>query len=157
MILDRAVSRDVQGLFRHEEGDVGHDAEVRLQGRDLVADLLFSEGRRLEDGQPALQRGFLEWVGSPPLLVGLTIDTDDFIFSLHERVEDALTEGLLSVDDNSHGRSEIVGVGRRRIQRSIHSFWLHVRSYWSPGSLGPWPVRGSQRSLVSTPFALSAR
>ena len=102
MILERPLGRDIEEIFRHELGDIGHDAEVRLQRTALFPNFRILEALRLEYRQVVLQCQRLDRVGRPPFPVRRAIDTDDILAAIEQRLQHRLSKGLLAVNDNSH-------------------------------------------------------
>ena len=102
MILDGPVGRDVEGLLGHEEGHVGHHAQVGAERFHLRPGVLALEGGGLEEGQAVFAGRVGERVRALSGLFGTGVDADDVLSPLHQRLEDARAEGLLAVDDDSH-------------------------------------------------------
>ena len=102
MVLDRSARRQVEEGRGHDPGHIGHDAEVRLERRELFVDRRASEALRLEDGQAVLAGRDLQRVRAAGPGVGGAIDRDDIVAARDQRVEDRLAESLLAVDDDTH-------------------------------------------------------
>ena len=69
VILDGPLGRQVDDVLRHEERDVGHDAEVRLQRLKVFPDLFLLPGCRLVDIESLLPGKDLERVFRAAFLV----------------------------------------------------------------------------------------
>src|SRR6266508_4480326 len=80
MVLDGAARGLIQHLLGHDECDVGHHAEIRLESREFLPHLwLVAKGSRLIDREATGERGLLQGIDSPSSLGRLrgTIDADD--------------------------------------------------------------------------------
>ena len=102
VILDRAVRRDVEEFFRHEQRDEGHDLEVGLERLELLPDFRVLVGRRLIDRQLRRDRGFLQRIGLGAFFFRRDIDADDVLAALDQRLQHGLAEGLLAVNHDTH-------------------------------------------------------
>jgi hypothetical protein len=102
MVLDGAQLRDVEHRLRHEEGDIGHDAEVGRERFHQRRRLLGLPRRRLMQRQAFFQCELLQRIVGPALPVGGAEHADHLLAPLHELFEDRPAEGLLSVDDDAH-------------------------------------------------------
>src|SRR5262245_17515883 len=104
MVLDRAARRTVQHFVGHDERDVGHHAQVRLESPEFLPHLgLVTERLRLMDRQTAREGRFLQRIDPPALRrIGGAVDADDVFPAPEERFQHALAECLLPVDDDAH-------------------------------------------------------
>src|SRR6185437_15211780 len=78
--------------------------QVGLERLELLPHLGLAVGGRLIDRQLGGERGFLERIGLLPRLLGRHVDGDHLVTALEQRLEHRLAEGLLAVDDNTHGK-----------------------------------------------------
>src|SRR5258705_7701000 len=104
MVLDRAETGRVDDGLWHEQGHIGHDADVRLEGPHQLEGLRRLPRLRLMDGEPLFRRERREWVFRPAFLVGGAEYRDDVLASLQEGFENGLAEGVLSMDYDAHLR-----------------------------------------------------
>ena len=102
VILDRAVGRNVEKLFRNEQRDERHHLEVGLQRFELLPDFRLLVGIRLVDRKVGGERRFLERVSLLAFLFRRDIDADYIVTALQERFEYGFSEGLLAMHDDTH-------------------------------------------------------
>jgi hypothetical protein len=102
MVLNRALGRHVEEFFRHEQGNEGHDLQIRLERLELLPHLGLAVGGRLIDWELRRECGLLERIGLCALLLRRDIGGDDVLSALAQRFQNRLAEGLLAVHDNTH-------------------------------------------------------
>jgi hypothetical protein len=102
MVLDRAVGRDRERLFGHQQQHVSHDAEFGVQALHLLPNTRVLEGRGLEEGEILGEREFLERIQLRARLVGRAVDADDLLAAIEQRFEHRMAEGLLAVEQDTH-------------------------------------------------------
>ena len=104
VVLDAAELRHVERLLGHDEGHVGHHAEIGLQRRHLLPYLGLLERLRLEERQIVGEGSLLDGI-HPLALVRLAVDADDILSARDQGIEHGLAECLLAIDDDSHDSS----------------------------------------------------
>src|SRR5262245_28436115 len=105
MVLDRAAHGEIENLFGHDEGDVGHDAQIGLELRELLPHLgLVAKGPRLINGKIPGEGGLLQGIDATAPLgrLGGTVDGDHVLFALQQGLQHALAERLLPVHHDTH-------------------------------------------------------
>jgi hypothetical protein len=102
MVLDRALGRDVEKFFRHEQRDEGHHLQVGFERLELGPDFGLAVGRRLIDRERGCERSLLQGIGLGALLLRRDIDRDHFVAALQQRLQDGLAERLLAVHHDTH-------------------------------------------------------
>src|SRR4051812_1682787 len=132
MVLDRALGRNVEKFFRHEQRDEGHDLQVGLERLELGPDLGLAVGRRLIDRKRGRERRLLQRIGFGTLLLRRDIDRDHFVATLEQRLQDGLAERLLAVHHDTH--SDFLQNLRRHARESRHP--VVACDYWVPAFAG---------------------
>ena len=102
MILDRAVRRDGQHGFRHEQRHERHDHQIGAQGVEPGRHLRRVERLHLADLDARLAGRLRQGVGRLAVAVGRAVDRHDVLAVLAQRLEHLGSERLLSVDDDPH-------------------------------------------------------
>ena len=105
MVLNRAVGRNVEKLFRHEQGDERHHLQVGLERAEFLPHLGLAIRGGLIDRKLGGERRLLERVGLLAWFLGRAIDRDHVLAALDERFEHGLAERLLAMNDDPHGYS----------------------------------------------------
>src|ERR1700761_5756427 len=102
MILNRAVGRDVEKVFRDKQGHECHHLQVGLERAELLPDFRLAIGLRLIDRQIGCERRVLQRVGLGTRLFRRRVDGDDIVAALKQRFEHRLAERLLAVNHDTH-------------------------------------------------------
>ena len=113
VVLDRPPGRDGEKILGHEQDDERHHPEIGLHCPVCLPHRRLLVGRRLQQLDAPLQRGFLEGVYAAALAVGRAVDRDHLIAAFEQRLEDRFPECLLSDQGYAH-RGHPSSVSRRR-------------------------------------------
>ena len=102
VILERAELGRVEHRLRHEEEDIRHHADVGVEALHERQRLGRLPAFRLMYRQTLFQGERLQRILGPPGLVGRTADGNDSLASCEQLFEHRLTEGVLSVNHDTH-------------------------------------------------------
>ena len=102
VVLDGAVRGNVQDRLGHERGHVGHHAQIRPKRRHLPGGLRLAVGPRLVDGQSPLHGALLDRIRRTAFRVRCAVHADHVFSAIEQRLQHALPERLLAVNDDSH-------------------------------------------------------
>ena len=101
VVLNAAERWNIERLLRDDQRDIGHDAEICIEGCHLLPDLRLLEGLRLKQGQAVFQRSLFYRV-DPFALVRLAVNTHYFFPASKQCIQHGFPICLLAVDQNFH-------------------------------------------------------
>ena len=105
MILDGAISGNIQAGRGHEGGDKGHHAEIGFERRHLLMNSRIPKGFGLEQGNAQLFGGEPQGIGFAARFVRRAINSDHRLAAFHQSPQDGFAKSLLSVHNQSHFQS----------------------------------------------------